>query len=151
MLYTNVRAGLEEPPRAAKSQRLAGQINFDYSPPTSAFWCFRPDLIDSTKQGQWQILENHYLLSQYYPVASTSSNLVGGADSRCSSVSSSGGADQHYHFVGLTLKSEKHNVKPRLRRWISGHPGQSPPARRSTLIPLPWPQGPGIFSRLINF
>lgn len=48
-------------------------------------------------------LENHYDLSQHYPVASTSgAGLGGGTDSRCSSVSSSG-ADHHT----LTLKSEQ--------------------------------------------
>ncbi|KAK4029659.1 hypothetical protein OUZ56_022628 [Daphnia magna] len=55
-------------------------------------------------QQQPQHMENQYDLNQHYPVASTSA--VGGTDSRCSSVSSSGGADQHHH-VALALKSEQ--------------------------------------------
>lgn len=62
------------------------------------------------QQQQQHLLEssNHYDLSQHYPVASTSSlNLIGGTESRCSSVSSSGGGTDQHHHVGLTLKSEQ--------------------------------------------
>lgn len=53
---------------------------------------------------QQHLLENHYDMGQHYPIASTSHAAgIAGAESRCSSVSSSGGNDHHT----LTLKSEQ--------------------------------------------
>lgn len=53
---------------------------------------------------QQHLLDNHYELGQHYPVASTSGGGIGGGtESRCSSVSSSGGADHH----SLALKNEQ--------------------------------------------